>query len=141
LLKLYIDFYIDKPYINKWQSGKIYFTICHSLFSFHVIVPVGFCKDKAKYGLRNTHLFQSGNNTDPASNPSDHYLINKDGWITYSSEDKEYLLCWVPSIMRSQLYSLQNQLVIGQNVVELDFSSFVHGPEWTKCYQAPQADN
>ncbi|KAJ7658234.1 hypothetical protein DFH06DRAFT_1196396 [Mycena polygramma] len=54
------------------------------------------------------------------------------GWIRSTTGA---LLLWVPPFLRLGVYLPHNTLVISANgTTKLDFSRFVHGTEWVKCY-------
>ncbi|KAK7015389.1 WD40 repeat-like protein [Favolaschia claudopus] len=53
------------------------------------------------------------------------------GWIMNSASD---LIFWVPPWLRDQICLPWNTCVIGPRVRKLNWSNFVHGYEWTKCF-------
>ncbi|PSR75085.1 hypothetical protein PHLCEN_2v9333, partial [Hermanssonia centrifuga] len=61
-------------------------------------------------------------------------LGEPDGWVT--SPSRHRLLFWVPRDFRKRLLMPGQQLLLGDEPLELDLSQSVHGPDWAKCYQA-----
>ncbi|KAK7034967.1 WD40 repeat-like protein [Favolaschia claudopus] len=57
-----------------------------------------------------------------------------DGWIRNSASD---MILWVPPWLRDQTCLPWNSCVIGSRVCHLDWSQFVHGSEWMKCFTPP----
>ncbi|KAJ7660674.1 hypothetical protein DFH06DRAFT_1089189 [Mycena polygramma] len=54
------------------------------------------------------------------------------GWIKNTAGA---LMFWVPPWLREGLYLPHNTLVIcADGTTKLDLSHFVHGTEWTKCF-------
>ncbi|KAJ7592862.1 WD40-repeat-containing domain protein [Mycena floridula] len=55
-----------------------------------------------------------------------------DGWIMTLEGS---LLFWVPPVYRANLWRPSNTAVIGDNALHLDFTNFVHGTDWTQCWE------
>ncbi|KAF7346304.1 WD-REPEATS-REGION domain-containing protein [Mycena sanguinolenta] len=53
------------------------------------------------------------------------------GWLCCRLSE---LLVWLPNSLREGLWSPHNTLVIGKQQTTLNFDKFVHGTEWTHCY-------
>ncbi|KAJ7660679.1 hypothetical protein DFH06DRAFT_1400029, partial [Mycena polygramma] len=74
-------------------------------------------------------------NTSPCIVPPKRDLLIFDfesGWIKSTSGE---LMFWVPPWLREGLYLPHNPLVIcAKGTTKLDLSRFVHGTEWTKCF-------
>ncbi|KAJ6487444.1 WD40-repeat-containing domain protein [Mycena vitilis] len=70
----------------------------------------------------------------PTSNPPSRWQSNE-GWISQKSSE---LLFWLPSPHRFGFWMPENTLVIGRQQTKLSYETFVHGMEWTKCYD-PEA--
>ncbi|KAF7346291.1 WD-REPEATS-REGION domain-containing protein [Mycena sanguinolenta] len=58
------------------------------------------------------------------------------GWLSCQPSE---LLVWLPNSLRQGLWSPHNTLVIGREQTTLNFDKFVHGTEWTHCYNGPVA--
>ncbi|KAJ6487440.1 WD40 repeat-like protein [Mycena vitilis] len=84
------------------------------------------------------HPFSSKNSdcssTASTSNPSSHRQL-REGWMYRNSSE---LLFWLPSQHRLGFWMPENTLVIGRQQTKLSYETFVHGTEWTKCYD-PEA--
>ncbi|KAJ6487473.1 WD40 repeat-like protein [Mycena vitilis] len=65
-------------------------------------------------------------------NPSSYWQL-REGWMYRNSSD---LLFWLPSQHRLGFWMPENTLVIGRQQMKLSYETFVHGTEWTKCYDA-----
>ncbi|KAJ7698109.1 hypothetical protein B0H17DRAFT_1051152 [Mycena rosella] len=61
-----------------------------------------------------------------------HWNIDGDGWISCIPSE---CLLWLPTHLRSGLWSPCNTLIIGQHHTKLSFDNFVHGTNWAKCYE------
>jgi hypothetical protein len=105
--------------------------------SFNCLDCVGFCWDKKKHSLKNTHMLFSNTFLNSTDRLSSYFDVSEDGWIVFAGPE-EFLICWLPHDLHMQLYHPQNKLVIGQNPVQFDLSSLPHGPEWIKCYQSSE---
>lgn len=57
-----------------------------------------------------------------------------DGWVRGREGE---LLFWVPWWNREGLYRPRNTVVIGKGANKLNFTRFVHGEDWYKCYTGP----
>jgi hypothetical protein len=44
------------------------------------------------------------------------------------------VLFWIPPDYRSSIWRPSNTAIIGRMVTRLDLSRFVHGMDWTKCF-------
>ncbi|KAJ7226964.1 hypothetical protein GGX14DRAFT_347552, partial [Mycena pura] len=54
------------------------------------------------------------------------------GWVY----DNTKLLFWLPNQHRVGFWMPLNTAVISRQQTLLSYSNFVHGMEWTQCYQA-----
>ncbi|KAJ6501235.1 WD40-repeat-containing domain protein [Mycena vitilis] len=68
------------------------------------------------------------------SNLSSHWQL-REGWVSQNASE---LLFWLPTQHRFGFWMLRNTLVIGCQQTKLSYETFVHGTEWTKCYD-PEA--
>ncbi|KAJ7610042.1 hypothetical protein DFH06DRAFT_1246578 [Mycena polygramma] len=69
----------------------------------------------------------------PCDNSRELFLFDRNsGWI--QNREGAFLL-WIPPWLREGLYLPHNTLVISATgTTKLDLSRFVHGTEWTKCF-------
>ncbi|KAJ6457820.1 WD40-repeat-containing domain protein, partial [Mycena vitilis] len=72
--------------------------------------------------------------TASTSNPSSHWQL-REGWVSQNASE---LLFWLPSQHRLGFWMPENTLVVGRQQTKLSYETFVHGTEWTKCYD-PEA--
>ncbi|KAJ6452005.1 WD40 repeat-like protein [Mycena vitilis] len=72
--------------------------------------------------------------TASTSNLSSHWQL-REGWVSQNASE---LLFWLPSQHRLGFWMPENTLVVGRQQTKLSYETFVHGTEWTKCYD-PEA--
>lgn len=58
--------------------------------------------------------------------------LSEDGWMRGQHDEK---LFWVPEHCRKGFYWPRTRGVLGAQGTAVDLSKFVHGTEWTKCWQ------
>jgi hypothetical protein len=102
---------------------------------------LAFCRKehRSMHCLRNVHLLYEGSPLESATDLRDVVRIDEDGWIVFEYGNVRRLIVWIPAAQREQLYGPRTELIVGGRFIskELDMSDFVHGFQWTECYNPP----
>ncbi|KAJ7670141.1 hypothetical protein DFH06DRAFT_981550 [Mycena polygramma] len=57
------------------------------------------------------------------------------GWVRNAAGGR---MLWVPPSLREGLYLPHTTLIISATAMKVDYSHFVHGTEWAKCFNSTQ---